>query len=174
MSGNDPRQSAADRVLSSIARRTSDYLGSEFGIEVSVAGIGRSDAEQLTLPRMTTLIALGGNVNFLVAFGFADRLIDLICARMTEGLGISAAELPGYREPAIGEAVNTIVGHCTGDLEEPVGPPITITPPVVLDGARTIRRMKDAVFYTRDFDSALGRITVSLVSPRTLLESTID
>lgn len=174
MSVHDSRQRAAERVLSSIAQRTRDYLGAELGIEVTPIGVDRNDAEQLTLPKMTTLIALGGNVNFLVAFGFADSLIDLICARMTDGLGIPETDLPGFREPAIGEAVNTIIGHCTGDLEEPDGQPITMTPPVVLEGARAIRRMKDAVFYTQDFDSAQGRITVSLVSQRTPLDSNLD
>lgn len=163
-----------DKIMSSIACRTREYLGGEFDVTITAANTHCSESDQLTLPRMTTVIALGGNINMLVAFGFDERLIDLIFNKMTEDFEIRDDEVRMYREAATGEAVNTILGHCTGDLADDAGMVITMTPPVVLEGVKTIRRMKDASFYTQTLESAYGQVTVNLVGPRMIFDNHLD
>ncbi|NMG03335.1 chemotaxis protein CheX [Azoarcus taiwanensis] len=163
-----------DRIMSSIACRTREYLGAEFGVTITAANAHCSESDQLTLPRMTTVIALGGNINMLVAFGFDERLIDLIFDKMTEGFEVGEDEVAMYREAATGEAVNTILGHCTSDLADDAGGVITMTPPVILEGVKTIRRMKDASFYTQNLDSMFGQVTVNLVGPRMIFDNHLD
>lgn len=163
-----------EEIMSSIALRTKAYLDGEFGVSTTLETPLYSESDQLTLPRMTTIIALGGNINMLVAFGFDERLIDLIYQKMTRDFKVGEDEVQMYREAATGEAVNTILGHCTGDLADEAAGAITMTPPVVLEGGKTIRRTKDASFYSQTLNSAYGQMTVSLVGPKVFFDNHLD
>ena len=66
------------------------------------------------------------------------------------------------------------MGQCTNDLQEIDDRGISMTPPVILDKAKTIRRMKNSMFYTQSMSTALGSMTISLVGPRELFETNLD
>jgi hypothetical protein len=66
------------------------------------------------------------------------------------------------------------LGHCTIDLQKLDDQGISMTPPVILDKAKTIRRMKNSMFYTQSLSTALGRMTINLVGPMELFDTNLD
>ncbi|MDP3438997.1 MAG: chemotaxis protein CheX [Azonexus sp.] len=161
-------------VMKSAIGRTQSYFNSEYGINVTESRSESGDLDSLTLLDMTAIIGMGGGVNLLIAFSFQDALIDTLFKRMSADFDVAPDEIEMYREAAAGEAVNTILGHSTIDLQQANGPPISMTPPVILDRVKTIRRMKNAMFYTRSLDTDFGRMNISLVGPQELFDTRLD
>jgi len=162
------------QVMQFAIARTRSHFASEFGISVTEADAGGGDLDSLTLLGMTAIIGMGGRVNLLIAFSFQESLIDVLYQRMTHDFEVRPDEVEMYREAAAGEVVNTILGHCTIDLQKLDRPVISLTPPVILDQAKTIRRMKNAVFYTQSLNTDSGRMNISLVGPQELFDSRLD
>lgn len=163
-----------ERVMQFTIARTRSHLESEFGIAVNETDSRGGDLDSLTLHDMTAIIGMGGSVNLLIAFSFQDAVIDALFQRMTAGLEVHPEEVEMYRESAAGEVVNTILGNCTIDLQQANEPVISMTPPVILDRVKTIRRMKDAMFYTQSLSTDCGRMDISLVGPRELFDTRLE
>lgn len=161
-------------VMKSAIGRTQSYFNGEYGIKATEARSEGGDPDSLTLLDMTAIVRMGGGVNLLIAFSFQDALVDTLFKRMTADFDIAPDEVEMYREAAAGEAVNTILGHSTIDLQKTNGPAISMTPPVTLDRVKTIRRMKNAMFYTRSLDTEFGRMNISLVGPQELFDTHLD
>lgn len=161
-------------VMSSAVSRTRSYFNSEHGINVTESRSEGGDLDSLTLLDMTAIIGMGGSVNLLIAFSFQDALVDALFERMAADFDIAPDKIEIYREAAAGEAVNTILGHSTIDLQSTNGSAISMTPPVILDRVKTIRRMKNAMFYTRSLDTDFGRMDISLVGPQELFDIRLD
>ena len=161
-------------VMQSAIGRTRSYFESEFNISVTEVDTGVGNLDSLTLLDMTAIIGMGGLVNLLFAFSFQDGFINALYQRMTEGMEVQPDEVEMYREAAAGEVVNTILGHCTIDLQKLDRQGISMTPPVILDRAKTIRRMKNSMFYTQSLHTVLGQMTINLVGPLELFNTNLD
>lgn len=172
---NEKLSELSVKVMQSIITRTRAYFESEFGIGVNEADSNAGHVDEITLYDMNAVMGLGGAVNMLIVFSFKTSLLNTLYARMTDGLDIQPDEVEMYREEAAGEVVNTILGHCTIDLQklDPRGA-IAMTPPVILDRIKTIRRMKDAMFYTQSLDTTMGSMAISLVGPIHLFNKKLD
>lgn len=162
------------QVMRSVLSRTRSFFESEYQVSVAEIDGGAGDLESLTLLDMTAIIGMGGSLNLLVAFSFEDGLVNALYERVTEGLGVQPDEVEMYREAAVGEVVNTILGHCTIDLQQIDRQGISMTPPIILDRAKTIRRMKNSMFYTQGMSTVFGRMNISLVGPRELFETNLE
>ena len=162
------------QVMQFAIARTRSHFDSEYGISVTEADSGGGDLESLTLLGMTAIVGMGGSVNLLIAFSFQESLINVLYQRMTHDFDVRPDEVEMYREAAAGEVVNIILGHCTIDLQKLDRPVISITPPVIIDQVKTIRRMKNAVFYTQSLNTVFGHMNISLVGPRELFDSRLD
>lgn len=163
-----------EQVMKSAIARTHGYFESEYEIKVSELQSDGGDLNSLTLLDMTAIIGMGGSVNLLIAFSFDAPLVDELFKRMTADFEVAPEEIDMYREASAGEAVNTILGHCTIDLQTPDGPAISMTPPVILDRVKTIRRMKNAMFYTESLSTDFGKMNISLVGPQELFDTRLD
>lgn len=161
-------------IMQSVITRTRAYFEGELGVGITEINSNVGHLDTLTLLDMTAIIGMGGAINLLIAFSFQDGLINAMYEQMTDGLGIQPDEVDMYREAAAGEVVNTILGHCTEDLQKLDRRGIAMTPPVILDRVKTIRRMKNAMFYTQSLDTALGCMTISLVGPRELFNTNLE
>jgi CheY-specific phosphatase CheX len=162
-------------VMQSAIGRTRSYFESEFCISGTDVDTGGGDLDSLTLLDMTAIIGMGGRINLLIAFSFQDGLINALYQRMTEGMEVQPDEVEMYREAAAGEVVNTVLGHCTIDLQEIDDRGISMTPPVILDKAKTIRRMKNSMFYTQSHEHGPREHDHQLWwAPRELFETNLD
>ena len=160
--------------MQSAIARTRNYFESEYGIDVAAVDSGTGDLESLTLLDMTAIIGIGGRFNLQIAFSFQDDLINTLSQRMTEDFKVQPDEIEMYREAAAGDVVNTIVGHCTGDLPQWNHQGISMTPPIILERAKTIGCMKNAMFFTQGLSTAFGRMNISLLGPRELFYTHLD
>jgi len=163
-----------EQVMQSAIARTRSYFDNEFRVSVDEVQSGAGDLDSLTLLDMTAIIGMGGRVNLLIAFSFDEGLINTLYQRMTDDLDVQPSEVQMYREATAGEVVNTILGNCTIDLQKLDQQVISMTPPIVLDHTKTIRRMRNSMFYTQGLHTAFGSMTISLVGPRELFETNLD
>jgi len=163
-----------EQVMQSAIARTRSHFESEFGLSVTEADSGGGDMDSLALLDMTAIIGMGGRVNLLIAFSFQEGLINALYRRMTDDFAVKPDEVEMYRQAAAGEVVNTILGNCTIDLQKLDRQGISMTPPVILDRVKTIRRMKDAMFFTQTLNTVLGCVNISLVGPRELFDTRLD
>ena len=125
------------QVMQSALARTRSYFESEFGISETVVETGAGDVNSLTLLDMTAIIGMGGQINLLIAFSFQSSLIDALYQRMTSDLDVQPDKVEMFREAAAGDVVNTVLGHCTIDLQKLDEQGISMTPPVILDQVKT-------------------------------------
>lgn len=163
-----------EEVMQSAIARTCSYFETEFGIGVTAVDVDMGNLDSLALLDMTAIIGMGGLVNLLIAFSFQDGLINALYQRMTSDIQVQPDEVDMYREAAAGEVVNTILGHCTIDLQKLDRQGISMTPPVILDRTKTIRRMKNSMFYSQSLKTTFGRMSINLVGPLELFDINLD
>lgn len=164
---------AATAVVQSAIARTRDYFGSEYGIDVIEIESRNGDLSSLPQLDMTAIIGLGGLVNLLVAFSFQKSLVDAMYAKMNKGFDVPENEVAMYREATVGEVVNTILGHCTMDLQKLDRRGISMTPPFIINHVKMIRCTKSTMFYTQMLNTPLGYINISLGVSKERLDNTL-
>ncbi|MDD5030996.1 MAG: chemotaxis protein CheX [Rhodoferax sp.] len=160
-------------VAASTLARTRSYFEEEFGIVVADMSQGGGDVATINIHGLTAIVGVGGPASLLVAFSFEQGLMDELYARMTDGIDIAAAEQDAYRGSVAGEIVNTIIGNCTGDLQNN-GEAISLTPPMIVDSIKHIHRMKDAIFICRSLHCEFGRVDINLVGPSELFAKSLN
>ena len=172
---NERLNALSVKVMQSILTRARSYFESEFGIGMTETDSNSGHVDTITLFDMNAIIGLGGAVNMLIVFSFKETLLNSLYKQLTDGLDIEPDEVNMYREEAAGEVVSIILGHCTIDLQKlDSRGSVAMTPPIILDRVKTIRRMKDAMFYTQSLDTTMGGMTISLVGPINLFNKKLD
>lgn len=156
-------------VVAATLARTRSYFEEEFDIKVNDVSHESGDVATLDIQGLTAIVGVGGPVSLLVAFSFDERLMDVLYQRMTDGIEVPPGEEPSYRSSVAAEILNTIIGNCTADLAQR-DEAITLTPPMILDSARHIHRMKNAVFISRRLNSDFGTVDINLVGPGELFD----
>ncbi len=163
-------------VMQSVMMRTHAYFEGEFNIELTEQRCTHGQFEDMILLDTTAVIHVGGTINLLIAFGFESSLLNVIYEKMTEELEIELHEIGIYRDAAASDVINTIVGHCTIDLLHIDKNGVTITPPTILDcnHAKKASHIKNAMFYTVNLNTALGKMNISLVAQPEMLENNFN
>jgi CheY-specific phosphatase CheX len=168
-----PSRELIAEVVAATLARTRSYFEEEFGINVIDVSQNRGNIEMLAIHDLTAIVGVGGTVNLLVAFSFEQTLVDALYDRMTADIEVPPGEEELYRGSAAAEIVNTIIGNCTADFQQR-DHGISLTPPVILDTAKHIQRMKNAVFMSRALDTEFGRVDINLVGPTELFDVNLD
>lgn len=160
-------------VVSATLERTRSYFEEEFDILVADISQDCGNVATLDIRGLTAIVGVGGPVSLLVAFSFDPRLMDVLYARMIEGIDVPAGEEDTYRSSVAAEVVNTIIGNCTAELQQRDAA-ITLTPPMIIDSAKHIHRMKNAVFISRSLNSKFGSVDINLVGPGELFDRDLN
>jgi CheY-specific phosphatase CheX/signal transduction histidine kinase len=160
------------KVMESVVRHLGAYFESECDLPTVALPAPNGGPEAPTLLGVTAVIGIGGAINLHVAFSFQSELIDALCDRMTEGMPPSAESRHDLQQAVAGEIINTVVGHCTVDLQVLDRAGVPITPPAVVFGTKVLPRFDTAIFMTQSLATPLGRMDISLVGPGNLF--TID
>lgn len=161
------------QMMDAVLARTRWMLHSEIGLEVVAVEAIRRDVPRLDLHDMTAIAGFGGPVGLLIAFSFQHSLCEALFASFTKGLDIPADETELYVRETLAEIVNTILGLCTGDIRG-VDHAVTLSPPVILEDAKSIRRPRDAVFATMRMRTDKGIADVNFVGPRELFDDKLN
>jgi CheY-specific phosphatase CheX len=151
-------------VVTSLVDQTKDYLTREAGIEVTRARRGPRCLDQLNLKQSTAVIGVGGDFGALIAFSLPAALVDVLYDRLTAAFTVPAGDEALYRREVVAEMANIIIGHCTAHISAN-GRRVTMSPPVLLEEAKPVPRMKDAVFESVSIDTPHGSFDINLVGP---------
>lgn len=162
------------RVMQAALNRTEEYLRAEFGLHVDTLPPRAGDVEALELRATTGVIGIDGVIDLYVAFSFDVALLEALYAQMTEGMEITPEEAEEMKKATAGEIMNIVVGHCTLDLQDLDSEIISITPPSVMSLAKTVPRIKDAVFHLRSMVTEHGIIDVYLIGPKNLFSDDLE
>lgn len=168
-----PEKQLIRDVVTATLARTRSYLAEEFGIDVRRISRDSGNIELLAIHDLTAIVGVGGPVNLLVAFSFERELANVLYQRMTEGMDVAPGEEDLYRGSVVAEIVNTVIGNCTADFQQ-ADQRISLTPPVVLDQAKRIQRMKNATFISRTVHTDFGCLDINLVGPTELFDDKLD
>lgn len=156
-------------VVAATMERTRSYFEEEFDIQVADITQGSGDVASLDVRGLTAIVGVGGPVSLLIAFSFEPSLMDVLYTRMTDGIEVPVGEEETYRSSIAAEIINTIIGNCTTELQQH-DETISLTPPMIVDSARHIHRVKNAVFINRRLNSAFGSVNINLVGPGELFD----
>lgn len=152
-----------DLVMQSIVSKTRDYFENEHQTGLVDRAAGTHDMNTPPLLDMTAIIGLGGLVNLQAVFSFQAGLVSAVYGWMTVGFNDPPEAVNKHREAAIGELVNTVMGHCTKDLQHLDRQGIPMTPPVIYLQSSACPALDCAVLCTHHFLSAHGRLNISLM-----------
>jgi len=160
-------------VVRSLVDQTKDYLAREVGIEVTRARRGPRGLDRLNLKSSTAVVGVGGDFSALIAFSLPEELVNVLYDRLTAAFTVPAGDEALYRCEVVAEMANIIIGHCTARLSANGGR-VTMSPPVLLDAAKPIPRVKDAVFESVSMDTPHGSFDINLVGPCDMFDTHLN
>lgn len=158
-----------ERMVAALADRTAFYLAKEMAIDVTDVREAGDRFEALTLEHLTALVGVGGPSGMLVAFSYSPELADALVQRMADALELSDDEVDAYRDASLSEIANVITGNWIADFAPP-GERVSLTPPVILEGARRIHRVPDATFRSVTTVTHEGLLSIYLIGPQNMFD----
>lgn len=154
------------KTLVTVVRRwTRGFLQTEMGLSIHDEAVRLDRVQRIDLQDLTSIVGVGGPVNMFIAFSFDTPLVDHVTTAMTEGLDVEDMDPADLRQDAAGEVINTIIGNSTSDFQGR-GETISLSPPVTLDGAKSVFRSKNAVFCTVRLKTDHGALDLDFIGPR--------
>ena len=161
------------KIIQSALSRTRLFLAEEIGIPVTEATPSMGRLDLLDLRDVTAIVGVGGAVNILMAFSFERRLLEEVTARFAAGIDIPEEERDFYLQDTAAEMVNIVAGHCTIDLENP-DQIISLSPPVIVNEAKSIRRPNQAVFACLCLNTDFGQVDIDFIGPGELFDEKLN
>ena len=160
-------------VVEVVLERTISFMRDELGM--SVRGVDRYEgrAECLRLRDITAVVGVGSKAGLYVVFSYDDQLIRAMMKRYTADLEISPDEEVLYVQETAADIVNIIVGNCTADLSRRPEP-VSLSPPVVMVGARTISGSPGATAAALTLRLAEGRLDLAFVGPKVMFDERLN
>jgi CheY-specific phosphatase CheX len=160
-------------VMQVVEQRTLAFMRDELGL--TPAGVDRHThhAKSVVLRPITAIVGVGSRAGLYIAYSYDVSLIRAMTRKYTSGLAIANdAEEVWIRETA-SDIVNVIVGNSTADLARR-GELITLSPPVLMVGARTIQGRDESTIAALTIKFAEGALDVAFVGPRILFDDHLN
>ncbi len=160
-------------TMYSILQQTSAVLTGEGLARIDGFDVHDVGAEAVNLHDITAVAGFGVPVGLLVAFSFDQTLLGGILDKTTAALPIPEEERQLYLRETAAEVVNTVLGLCTADfqLRETV---VSLSPPVVMEGARCIPQRGDALLASMDIHTDKGAVSINLFGPHELFDDCLN
>lgn len=177
MPGHHPPQHkpavVASRVAKVLERVTQDFMAAELGMPVRQVRRHLRDVRQVGLRDVTALVSVGPSLDLYVAYSYARPLIDAITRRYAAELSVADDEWDLYARETALDVVNVIVGNSTAELAA-AGELLTLSPPILMLGARTICGGPGSVFVVLELELDGGTLSIALVGPRHLFDDHLN
>jgi CheY-specific phosphatase CheX len=167
------RQQDIGRVMTVVTRYANSFLEGEIGIAIIDRKYRFEEVQQLELKSMTSLVSVGGDINMLIAFSFDSQLIEFISKSLTSDIFVDDDERDLYMRETASEVINMIIGNSTADLATGTDM-ITLSPPVVIAGAKSVFRARGAKFFSVNMFSAQGNLDIDFVGPQELFDEKLN
>jgi len=160
-------------VVEVVERRTLDFMRDELGLTPSGVSRRLHRAEQVDLRSITAIVGVGSRAGLYVAYSYEDSLIQVMMRRYTAELSVGPDEEELYIHETASDVVNVIVGNCTEDLASR-GETISLSPPVLMAGARTIQSRPEATIAVLSLQFAEGMLDLAFVGPKILFDEQLN
>ncbi|BAE51741.1 chemotaxis protein CheX [Paramagnetospirillum magneticum] len=167
------RRKHLSKAMEAVLKRTRAYLEDEAGISVTRGETIIGDVDVLELRAVSTIVGTAGPVNLLIAFSFAPPLLEHLLDLVAAEIGLDDRERPQFLLETAAETVNFIMGHATADLVDEDAT-VTLTPPVVLAGGRSIHRPKGAKFYAVELATPYGSFDIYFIGPSEMFDTSLN
>jgi len=159
-------------VIESVEQRTIAFFRDEFCLQATTIERRLHEKERV-LRDMTAIVSVGSKAGLYIAFSYDDALIRALTTIYTAGLSIKPEEQELYVRETASDVVNVIVGNITAHLAKR-GEVITLSPPILVEGARTIRGHQDATVAVLTLRFGVGAIDVEFVGPKMLFDEQLN
>lgn len=154
-------------LLEAVAERTMDFFREDLRLEARRDDRGMENMREIQLRHLTSLLVLEGGSKLYVAFSFEKSLIEHAFKMYSDDIEVAEDEREGYVEETAGDMINIIVGNAAARLPAG-GAAVVISPPIVISGAKSIFRHKDARFYSASLETDYGKMDVYCIGPKEL------
>lgn len=159
-------------LIKVVEERAREYLRDEIGLEVKHVERDLEDVSRLGLKYLTSLVAVGGNLQVYLAFSFDEPLIRKIFEVYTSDVELDDDE-DRYVGETAGDMINVVVGNALAALGDN-GPAINLSPPLFITEGKLITRCKDAQFLTLRLILDLGEMSILCIGPRELFDEQLN
>lgn len=159
-------------LLDAVQERARKYLLDEIGLEVTRIERHLEEVTRLGLKYLTSLVAVGGNLQVYLAFSFDEPLIRRIFEVYTSELDLDDDEDQYVGETA-GDMINVVVGNALAALGDE-GPAINLSPPLFITEGKLIIKDKNAQFLTLRLILDLGEMSILCIGPRELFDQQLN
>jgi CheY-specific phosphatase CheX len=160
-------------VMQVVEQRTLAFMRDELGLTPDGVDRHTHRAKSIVLRPITAIVGVGSLAGVYIAYSYDVSLIRAMTRKYTSGLEVANdAEELWIRETA-SDIVNVIVGNSTADLARR-GELITLSPPVLMVGARTIQGREDSTIAALTIRFAEGALDVAFVGPRILFDDHLN
>lgn len=160
-------------VVEVVVKRTISFMRDELGLAPTGVTQRQVRAENLRLRDITAIIGVGSKTGLYVAHSYEDRLIRTMMRRYTADLAIAPDEEDLYVQETAADIVNVIVGNCTADLSRR-GETVSLSPPVLMVGARTISGSPGATVAALTLEFADGLLDLAFVGPKIMFDEHLN
>jgi CheY-specific phosphatase CheX len=160
-------------VVGIVERRTIDFLRDELGFSVESISRRLHHEESVELRELTAIVGVGSHKGLYIAYSYDASLIAAMTKRFAAELTIAPEEEGLYMRETASEVVNVIVGNCTNDLVRR-GDTVTLSPPVLAVGARTIQGRPKTAIATLTLNYPEGALEVAFVGPKLLFDDHLN
>jgi CheY-specific phosphatase CheX len=152
-------------VIDVVERRTVAFMRDELGLVAERIERRTHHEECVVLRSMTAIVGVGSRAGLYIAYSYDEPLIRLMTTQYTKGLTIPPGQEDLYARETASDVLNVIVGNCTADLARR-GQLISLSPPVLMAGARTIQRRAETSVAAITLQFTDGALDIAFVGPR--------
>jgi CheY-specific phosphatase CheX len=171
------KASALDReiaaVMEVVAGRTIAFFREELEMRPVGVDCRMHHEKSLQLRSVTAIVGVGTTAGLYIAYSYDETLIRAITKRHTAGISFSPEEAELYTRESASDIVNIIVGNSTSSLAQR-GELISLSPPVLMAGARTIQGRKESTIAALTLSFGDGELDVAFVGPKILFDDQLS
>ena len=150
-------------ILDALILQTRLFLSEDMDIEIKEVTIDDTNPERLSLKKYTSMIGTGGSLNSMVIVSFDEDLLNHLVEIFMDGEEVEEDEKDEILTSVTGETINTIIG-----LSLPIfpnrGKGITITPPVSIGDASSIKKDKNSKILKAGISTDFGEMNICMIS----------
>jgi CheY-specific phosphatase CheX len=160
-------------VVKVVEQRTIAFLKDQLDLSVNAISRRLQHEQSVVLRAMTAIVGVGSRQGLYIAYSYDESLIRAMTARYAAELSIAPEEEELYMRETASDVVNVIVGNCTADLARR-GEVVTLSPPVLALGARTIQGRPKTAIATLTLKYLEGSLDVVFVGPKLLFDDHLN
>jgi CheY-specific phosphatase CheX len=160
-------------VLKVVEQRTIAFLKEQLDFSAEKIERRLHHEESVVLRDITAIVGVGSRQGLYIAYSYDQSLIRAVTGRYTAELSFPPEEEDLYMRETASDVVNVIVGNCTAELARR-GEVVTLSPPVLAIGARTIQGRPKTAIATLTLKYPQGCLDVAFVGPKLLFDENLN